>query len=116
RYELPTRARYVYNDSDRRLETARAGDSLEIARLLVSTPSVNPSLSPGSEGEERIAGVAADLLEGWGFEVETPEVAPGRRNVVAHLEGTADTTLLLNGHLDTVGVEGMTIPPFAAQM
>jgi acetylornithine deacetylase len=46
----------------------------------------------------------------------TPEVAPGRPNVVARLGGAGNATLLLNGHLDTVGVEGMTIPPFGAQI
>jgi acetylornithine deacetylase len=110
----------MHNDYDRHLETARTGDPVAIAQLLVATPSVNPSLSarPGAdtEGEARIAAAAAQLLAGWGFEVETPEVAPGRPNVVARLAGTADATLLLNGHLDTVGVEGMTIPPFAAQI
>jgi acetylornithine deacetylase len=40
------------------------------------------------------------------------EVAPGRPNVVAHLAGDGPT-LLLNGHLDTVGVAGMTIDPFS---
>jgi acetylornithine deacetylase len=39
------------------------------------------------------------------------EVASGRCNVLATLPGEGPT-LLLNGHLDTVGVEGMTVPPF----
>ena len=45
-----------------------------------------------------------------------PEVAPGRPNVLARLNGVREPTLLLNGHLDTVGVEGMTVPPFSAQI
>jgi len=109
----------MHNDYARYFETARAGDPVAIAQLLVATPSVNPSLSPrgtAKEGERPIAAVAAELLRGWGLEVEMPEVAPGRPNVLARLRGTGDTTLLLNGHLDTVGVEGMTIPPFAAQV
>jgi acetylornithine deacetylase len=104
------------NDYQRFFETARSGDPLALARLLVATPSVNPSLGVGGEGEPRIAAVAAELLEGWGFEVEMPVVAPGRPNVIGRLEGSGDVTLLLNGHLDTVGVEGMTVPPFAAQI
>ena len=104
------------NESERLFETARSGDPVALARLLVSIPSVNPSLASGGEGEGRIATVAAKLLEGWGFEVETPEVAPGRPNVIARLEGGNGATLLLHGHLDTVGVEGMTVPPFAAQI
>lgn len=104
------------NDQVRLFETARSGDPVALARLLVSVPSVNPSLVPGGSGESAIAAVVADLLAGWGFEVATPEVAPGRPNVVARLEGSGETVLLLNGHLDTVGVEGMSIHPFAAQM
>ena len=104
------------NESDRLFETARAGDPVALARLLVSIRSVNPSLSAGGEGEGRVAEVAAELLGAWGLRVATPEVAPGRRNVIARLDGDGDATLLLNGHLDTVGVDGMTVPPFAAQI
>jgi acetylornithine deacetylase len=106
----------MYNDQDRFLETARSGDAVAIAQLLVATPSVNPSLDAGGQGEERIAAVVVDLLRHWGLEVETSQVAPGRPNVLARIEGTSETTLLLNGHLDTVGVEAMTVPPFSAQI
>jgi len=94
---------------------ARAGDPVAIARLLVATPSVNPSLEPGGAGEGAVSELVADLLEGWGLSVETPVAAPGRRNVVATLEGSGPT-LLLNGHLDTVGVSGMTVAPFDAEI
>jgi len=104
------------NDYDRYFETARSGDPVAIAQLLVAIPSVNPSLARAGEGEQRIAEAAARLLREWGLEVETFDVAPGRPNVMARLQGSGATTLLLNGHLDTVGVEGMTIPPFAAQI
>ncbi|NNF12469.1 MAG: ArgE/DapE family deacylase [Gemmatimonadetes bacterium] len=97
------------------VETARNGDPLDLARLLVSIPSVNPTLSPGGAGEARMAEVTADLLEGWGLDTETHEVAPGRWNVVSRLAGEGPT-LLLNGHLDTVGVEGMTVDPFGARV
>jgi len=62
-----------------------------------------------------MAAVTAELLEGWGFETTVHEVAPGRPNVVARLAGRGPT-LLLNGHLDTVGVDGMTIEPFGAEL
>lgn len=104
------------NDYARFLETARAADPLALAHLLVATPSVNPSLVPGGDGEGSIATVTAELLEGWGFDVDTPEVAPGRPNVLARLEGSGNVTVLLNGHLDTVGIEGMTVSPFGAQL
>lgn len=97
------------------VETARSGDPVAIARLLVSTPSVNPSLAPGGDGESQIASIASDLLTDWGLIAEKIEVSPGRFNVVARLEGEGPT-LLLNGHLDTVGIEGMTVAPFAAEV
>jgi acetylornithine deacetylase len=62
-----------------------------------------------------MARVTADILEGWGFDVTVREVAPGRPNVVARLSG-AGPTLMLNGHLDTVGIDGMTVDPFAATL
>lgn len=101
------------NDPHAFVETAREGDPVAIARLLVSTPSVNPTLAPGGDGEARIAEVTAQLLEGWGLDTEIVEVAPGRANVIATLDGEGPT-LLLNGHLDTVGIDGMTVDPFGA--
>ncbi|MDH3271887.1 MAG: M20/M25/M40 family metallo-hydrolase [Gemmatimonadota bacterium] len=103
------------NEQPPTVETARAGDPVALARLLVSIPSVNPVLSSTGQGERRMAEVTADLLEGWGFRVRLDEVAPGRPNVVGTLDG-AGPRLLLNGHLDTVGVDGMTIDPFGATM
>lgn len=104
------------NERARRFETdARAGDPVALAGLLVATPSVNPTLSPGGAGEARIASVAADLLEEWGLRTEVREVAPGRPNVIATLDG-GEPVLMLNGHLDTVGVDGMTVEPFGAQI
>lgn len=96
-------------------EAARRGDPVAIARMLVGTPSVNPTLAPGGAGESQVAALCADWLELWGLRPEVVEAAPGRPNVVGRLEGEGQT-LLLNGHLDTVGVDGMTVPPFDAAM
>jgi acetylornithine deacetylase len=50
-------------------------------------------------------------LEGIGLTVETQQVAPGRPNVVATLDGRAPgRSLMFCGHIDTVGVAGMTAP------
>jgi len=94
---------------------ARSGDPVALAQVLVATPSVNPAIESGGAGEEEIAGVVAGLLEGWGLRVEVRSVASGRCNVIAFLEGEGPT-LMLNGHLDTVGVEGMSVPPFEAEI
>lgn len=78
---------------------------------LVSIDSVNPALVPGGAGESEIASAVARSLTALGLEVETEEAAPGRPNVVAVLEGRMPgRSLMLCGHLDTVGVEGMSKP------
>jgi len=95
---------------------ARSGDPVELTRELVRIESVNPTLEAGGSGEARIAAFVAELLEGWGYAPETTEVAPGRMNVRATAGHGEGPSLLLNGHLDTVGVEGMTIDPFGASV
>jgi acetylornithine deacetylase len=78
---------------------------------LVAIDSINPDLVPGGAGEGAIARFIADWLAAAGLEVRLDEVRPGRPNVVAVARGTGGgRTLLLNGHIDTVGVAGMTNP------
>ncbi|HZD06529.1 MAG TPA: M20/M25/M40 family metallo-hydrolase [Longimicrobiales bacterium] len=99
--------------SSRLDEAAGGGDPVALARALVATPSVNPALESGGHGEKEIAELTAHWLEAWGFRTRVDEVAPGRCNVVASLRGVRPgPRLLLNGHLDTVGVRDMTVPAF----
>lgn len=80
-------------------------------RELVAIDSVNPSLVPGGAGEREVAGAVASELEAIGLDVDVTEVEAGRPNVVGVLQGRSPgRTLMLCGHLDTVGVEGMTAP------
>ena len=75
---------------------------------LVSINSINPDLVPGSPGEAEIAHYIADWLKLAGLDVELVESVSGRPNVVGIARGTGSgKTLLLNGHMDTVGVAGM---------
>ena len=97
------------------LELARVGDPISLTRALVSTPSVNPQLEEGGSGEQETAALVAEWLDSWGLDTRITEISPNRFNVVGKLEGEGPT-LLLNGHLDTVGVSGMTIPPFDAKI
>jgi acetylornithine deacetylase len=90
-------------------------DPLALTRALVAEDSRNPSLVPDAPGEGACAHRLAEILEGWGFRVTEQEVAPGRWNVVARIGPAGRTPLVLNGHLDVVGVEGMTHPPFAPE-
>src|SRR5262245_20330179 len=74
---------------------------------LVSINSINPDLVPGSPGEGDIARYIADWLKRADLEVELVESVAGRPNVVGIARGTGSgKTLLLNGHMDTVGVAG----------
>lgn len=97
------------------VEAAGRGDAVAICRALVSVPSVNPVLSPGGAGEREIAALCAGWLDAWGLDTRVDEVSPGRFNVVGTLDGQGPT-LLFNGHLDTVGVDGMTVDPFGADL
>jgi acetylornithine deacetylase len=78
---------------------------------LVAIDSVNPDLVPGAVGESRVATYIADWLTAAGLDVHMYDVTPGRPNVVAIAWGKGDgRTLMLNGHIDTVGVTGMSEP------
>lgn len=86
-------------------------DPTELLSDLVAINSINPDLVPGAPGEAQAAAFVADWLTRAGLEVEVWEAAPGRPNVIGRARGTGGgQTLLLNGHLDTVGVAGMTAP------
>jgi len=77
----------------------------ELTAQLVSLDSVNPTLAAGGAGEASAARVVAEWLERAGLEVHVDEAAPGRPNVVGVARGTGGgRSLLLNAHLDTVGL------------
>ncbi|MGH9256973.1 MAG: ArgE/DapE family deacylase [Vicinamibacterales bacterium] len=78
---------------------------------LVAIDSVNPSLVAGARGEADIARRVAAECAAAGLAVDVIEIAPGRPNVVAVLEGrNPGPTLMFCGHVDTVGVAGMEQP------
>jgi len=78
---------------------------------LVAIDSVNPSLVPGAAGEAKIADALDAHMRAIGLDVQRQDVAPGRPNVIGVLEGSEKgRTLMLCGHIDTVGVTGMQAP------
>lgn len=91
-------------------------NAVALTAALVAFDSRNPTLVPGAPGEGGVARFLGDVLAGWGFAVELAEVVDGRYNVVARGGGRrGGRSLMLNGHLDVVGTEGMTHPPFEAE-
>jgi len=86
---------------------------LDVLKDLVGTNSVNPDVGKGP-GESALSNFLYDRLSSIPrLEVVKQPVAGNRSNVVATLRGLGGgRSLMLNGHMDTVGVEGMTIDPF----
>lgn len=91
----------------------------DLLQQLIRIPSVNPDNSPGTDqtGEAAMAEFLAAWLKDLGAEVELEEILPGRPNLIARfapLDGRP--RILLGPHTDTVGVSGMTIDPFGAEI
>jgi acetylornithine deacetylase len=82
---------------------------VELASQLVAVDSVNPALVAGGAGEQGAADLVAEWCDARGFEVAI--VGGSRPSVIARRRGSGGgRSLLLNGHLDTVGVAGMQAP------
>ena len=88
-------------------------DPVALTASLVAIDSRNPSLVPDGPGELACATHLATVLNAWGFAVSLQELAPGRANIIARIGPTGRTPLILNGHLDVVGVAGMSHEPFS---
>lgn len=85
--------------------------AIRLLRDLVAINSVNPTLVPGAHGEAEIADAIAAEMRGIGLDVETQVVTNGRPNTIGVLEGRAKgRSLMFCGHVDTVGVAGMSDP------
>jgi acetylornithine deacetylase len=83
----------------------------ELASQLVAIESINPELGVGGSGEAELARFIAEWCERAGLETTLSEPAPGRPNVVAVARGRGSgRSLMLNAHMDTVGVAGMESP------
>jgi acetylornithine deacetylase len=83
---------------------------------LVRINSINPSIAADGAGEAAIARYIVGVLDGIGLETRVLEPEPGRVTAVGVWRGTGGgKSLMLNGHADTVGIEGMP-NPFSAQI
>jgi acetylornithine deacetylase len=96
-----------------------AGQITELTQLLaelVRINSTNPDLMVDGAGEREIARYIAAWADLHGLEAHLVEPVVGRPSVVIVARGTGGgASLLLNGHIDTVGVSGMA-DPFGARI
>ncbi len=82
-----------------------------LCQRLVGIDSVNPVLVPGAAGEGEIAEFLAAECARLGLQVVRHEPERGRVSVVGRRQGSGGgRSLMLNAHLDTVGVDGMGRP------
>ena len=92
---------------------------VDLLLKLESIPSVNPMLAddPSIGTEKPLAEYLAGFLERRGFKVDWIEPIPGRPNVVGRF-GPAQPrrSILVESHLDTQGIHGMVVPPFAGDV
>lgn len=83
----------------------------DLTQRLVKIDSVNPSLDAARSGEGEAAELLAEVAEELSMDVELLEPESGRVTVVATRKGRGGgKSLMLNAHIDTVGVEGMEDP------
>jgi acetylornithine deacetylase ArgE len=92
----------------------------QLLTQLVQCPSVTPpDAQPPAPpyGEAALVSLLAGYLEGIGSTVSVQEVAPGRPNLIARIDGNDKSrTILMDAHTDTVSHLNMTIDPFAAEV
>jgi acetylornithine deacetylase len=90
---------------------ATRGEVESLLSALVRIDSVNPDLVPGGAGETEIARFVKEWMADNGIDVELEESNPARPSVIGRIEGTGGGhALLLNAHLDTVGVVSVDGP------
>jgi acetylornithine deacetylase len=83
---------------------------------LVRINSINPAIAPGGAGEAEIAAYFGRAFDSLGLEAELIESQAGRVSAVGIWRGSGGgRSLMINGHIDTVGIEGMPAP-FSAQI
>ena len=90
--------------------------TIRLLKRLIKIPSVNPAIENGT-GENAVGSFIADWFrKSHEFNVSEQRVGRDRFNVIAVLPGKGNgRSLMLNGHMDTVGTSGMTTKPFAAK-
>jgi acetylornithine deacetylase/succinyl-diaminopimelate desuccinylase-like protein len=92
---------------------------VELLQHLIAVPSVNPEHSDDSDiaDEFRMAECVGALLAAKGFSLSWDRMSDRRLSVIGSYGPEHPVrTLLLEAHLDTVGVANMRIPPFTPRV
>jgi acetylornithine deacetylase/succinyl-diaminopimelate desuccinylase-like protein len=84
------------------------GELVALASEMIQIPSVNPTITEDYDavvgGETKVCQHLKSAMEGFGLKIDLWEEKPGRANVVGVAAGAGDgRSLILNGHVDTVG-------------
>lgn len=88
---------------------------LQTLAELIEINSVNPNYE-GGVPEERLAAYVEAFFAARGIETRRQEVFPQRPNVIARVPGSdPQQRIVFEAHLDTVSVQGMSIPPWTPQ-
>ncbi len=92
-------------------------EAVRLAADLIGIDSINPTLVPGAAGESQIVQFLAHRLASRGFDTQVvhPDGMPDRPSLIASATFGPGPVVVLNGHVDTVGVEGME-DPFTARI
>ena len=84
---------------------------IDTLAAFVRANSVNPAYGDGGS-EANVVPLVRDFFAQRGIDTFTQEVFPGRCNIIARLPGRTTRRVVLEAHMDTVSIKGMSIPPF----
>jgi len=89
---------------------------LELLQRMVAFDTVVAYHSGRIDPEAELRDYLSELATAWGFAVRRLPVEGAGDNLLLEFRVAEDAPwLMFDSHMDTVGVEGMTIPPFAAE-
>ena len=94
-------------------------ETVELLQTMIRNQCVNDGTAESGQ-EERNADTLVNFIEGAGLDVGVYDAAPGRRSMVARIEGSdpAAPSLCLMGHTDVVPVnpDGWSRDPFGGEL
>lgn len=82
---------------------------------LIRINSINPAYDHGVS-EAAAAQYVRRFFEPLGVEMWEQEVFPGRPNLIVKIPGRTAGRVVLEAHMDTASINGMTIPPFEPEI